>query len=1012
MKKIKDSIRNKELLALVITIVLYFLIRVVLLFVGAKFSETREDELLHLKMDTLMEIVSDGNAKRAAADATIYENQKANVNMMTNLLKEFATKDGYAGPRVFSDGFVAELQGERVILPREYRTFDTQITREMIDKGLASGEMMTGYATVGNAAPEEAAPEDMEKAEEAYVDELSKSCFLSFGKISENYVYVDLLSEIEYTEYLDLGSYNIYEALESADATFDGITVVIRDQDGELQLLRQFGAGKPFESLAGLGLTKELLYAETPSLTIDGQEYLCAFAELDNRRGEEEHLHIVQMLPRVSLKEQIATRSLLLGLVMEIILISVTVYVTSVQRYTAEHDLSEEQTERFRPEKMRRRMIAVGILSVVLTFAAALLIESVGQMYVELRYGKDTLNVIFEQYESKDRDQNRSIKREEESWFIYCGEKLAALLSDYPELNTRRKLQESCDILGIDYIMTFDPEGRQILCSRDYAGFRLDDETDEDMYDFRRLLHGVPSIVHEPVMNGMTGLVRQLIGVKMPEEKTSGMHGALLMALMPERTSSLSASFVSAGTQTRASARGTICFAADAATGEIVKSGNPAMIGRTIAECGLPERSLRDGYMDFTPIAGSNYLVITNRDTDHIYYYAVESGTVFQSIILYGLVVSLLFALVLAILLTFLFSGYSEKAFEEWAAIRARGKEKRAEKAKKQSEADSTKKEKRSLPQILRDNIHWSEKLPNQKVSIILHAGLIILILCTLDVLSGKSLPNESYDTMLGFLLHGDWMRGLNLFGLCSILVIIAIAYLVNIVCSWLLRLSAGLFAGHGETICRLLYSCIKYVTVIGAIYFSLEYLGFSAGAILASLGVVSLALSLGAQDLIADILAGLAVVFDGSFHVGDIVKINGTCGTVLEIGVRTTNLRVSGNNIMVINNHEIRDILNMSKELSEFRLELRVNADESLLRLEELLNRELPSIGRKNSKIVEGPYLLGVTSLRGCELGVQLQILTLSIDAVVKQKDSYDVKLYLNREIHLLFEREGVKLF
>ena len=130
MKKIKDSIRNKELLALMITIVLFFLIRVVLLIVGTKFSETREDELLHMKMDTLMEIVSDGNAKRAAADATIYANQKANVNMMTNLLKEFATKDGYAGPRVFSDGFVAELQGERVILPREYRTFDTQITRE------------------------------------------------------------------------------------------------------------------------------------------------------------------------------------------------------------------------------------------------------------------------------------------------------------------------------------------------------------------------------------------------------------------------------------------------------------------------------------------------------------------------------------------------------------------------------------------------------------------------------------------------------------------------------------------------------------------------------------------------------------------------------------------------------------------------------------------------------------------------------------------------------------------
>ena len=1006
MKKIKDSIRNKELLALVLIVVLFFLIRIVLLFIGAKLSETREDELLHLKMDTLMEIVSDGNAKRAAADATVYANQKANVNMMTNLLKEFVTEDGYTGPRVFTDGFVAELRGDRVILPQEYRAFGTKITRAMIEEGLASGEMMTGYVTVGDAVREEAEPEDVE---EAYVDELSRSYFLSFGKLSDNDVYVDLLTEIEYTGYLDLGSYSIYETLEAADATFNGITVVIRNQDGELQLLRQYGAGEPFENLAALGLTEELLHAGTPSLTVNGQEYLCAFAELENRRGEEECLHIVQMLPRVSVKEQIVTRALLLGLVMEIILISITIYVTSVQRYTAEHELSEEQAERFRPEKMRRRMIAVGILSVVVTFAAALLIESVGQMYVELRYGRDTLNVVFEKYESKDQEQNRSLKKEEESWFVFYGEKLAALLSEYPELNTRKKLQESCDILGIDYIMTFDPEGKQVLCSRDYAGFRLDDETDEDMYDFRRLLHGVPSIVHEPAMNSMTGLVRQFIGVKMPEEKTSGMHGALLMALMPDRTSALSAAFDSGGTQTRASARGTICFAADADTGEIVKSGNPAMIGRTITECGLPERSLRDGYMDFTPIAGSSYLVVTNRDSDRIYYYAVESGTVFQSILLYGLVVSLLFALVLAMLLTFLFSGYNEKAFEECAAICAKEKEKWVEKAKKQPELDSL--EKRGLPQRLADNIHWSEKLPGEKVTIILHAGLIILILCTLDALSVKTLPNESYDSMLGFLLYGDWMRGLNLFCLCSILLIVAIAYLVNIVCNWLLKLSGGLFAGHGETICRLLYSCIKYITVIGVIYFSLEYLGFSAGTILASLGVVSLALSLGAQDLIADILAGLAVVFDGSFHVGDIVEINGTCGTVLEIGARTTNLRTTGNNILVINNHEIRDILNMSKELTAFRLELRVNAGESLLRLEEILNRELPAIGRKNAKIVEGPYLLGVTGLSGCELGVELQLITLAIDAVVKQRDSNEVKLYLNREIRLLFEREGIEL-
>ena len=90
-------------------------------------------------------------------------------------------------------------------------------------------------------------------------------------------------------------------------------------------------------------------------------------------------------------------------------------------------------------------------------------------------------------------------------------------------------------------------------------------------------------------------------------------------------------------------------------------------------------------------------------------------------------------------------------------------------------------------------------------------------------------------------------MRGLNLFSLCSCLIIIAIAYLVNIFSSLLLKLTGLIFAGQGETICRLLYSCIKYITVLGGIYFCLEYLGFPTSTILTALASVSLAISLGA---------------------------------------------------------------------------------------------------------------------------------------------------------------------
>ena len=61
---------------------------------------------------------------------------------------------------------------------------------------------------------------------------------------------------------------------------------------------------------------------------------------------------------------------------------------------------------------------------------------------------------------------------------------------------------------------------------------------------------------------------------------------------------------------------------------------------------------------------------------------------------------------------------------------------------------------------------------------------------------------------------------------------------------------------------------------------------------VVASIGLASLAVSLGAQGLVADVLAGLSIVFEGEFQVGDIVDIDGFEGTIQQIGVRTTKIR------------------------------------------------------------------------------------------------------------------------
>lgn len=107
-----------------------------------------------------------------------------------------------------------------------------------------------------------------------------------------------------------------------------------------------------------------------------------------------------------------------------------------------------------------------------------------------------------------------------------------------------------------------------------------------------------------------------------------------------------------------------------------------------------------------------------------------------------------------------------------------------------------------------------------------------------------------------------------------------------------LLTIMARTFGAKGETVCRLLKSLVKYISVIAMLYFCLALLGIDTATLLASAGILTLIVGLGAQTLVSDILAGLFIIFEGEFQVGDIVTVGDWTGTVVEIGVRTTKIQ------------------------------------------------------------------------------------------------------------------------
>ena len=206
------------------------------------------------------------------------------------------------------------------------------------------------------------------------------------------------------------------------------------------------------------------------------------------------------------------------------------------------------------------------------------------------------------------------------------------------------------------------------------------------------------------------------------------------------------------------------------------------------------------------------------------------------------------------------------------------------------------------------------------------------------------------------------------------------------------------------KTISRLIVSFIKWVIGLCAFFFTLDAWGANMPALLTTAGVLTLIIGLGSQSLVADILAGIFIVFEGEFQVGDIVVIDSWRGEVKEIGIRTTKLVDAGGNIKIVNNSEIKTIINQTQELSVAKTYVAISYGARIERVEAVIAENIEKIKGKIPAIVEGPFYKGVSELG--ESGV-----TLLFIAKCKEDDIYQVTRDLNREIKIMFDDNNIEI-
>ena len=207
-----------------------------------------------------------------------------------------------------------------------------------------------------------------------------------------------------------------------------------------------------------------------------------------------------------------------------------------------------------------------------------------------------------------------------------------------------------------------------------------------------------------------------------------------------------------------------------------------------------------------------------------------------------------------------------------------------------------------------------------------------------------------------------------------------------------------------GLTLISLFSSLLHYVAALVILCWGLSILGVNVNAIVASVGIVALIVGFGAESLVADLVTGIFLFFENQYNVGDIVEVNGFRGTVKDIGIRTTSIMDMGENIKIINNSEMKNILNRSDNISRAVSDIAIPYETDLETLEAKIPELMQAIYAQRADVMlAAPQYLGVQQLADSSVVLRFVV-------EVAEKDIYAGARILNRDLWLGFRKLGVE--
>ncbi|HIH1061496.1 TPA: mechanosensitive ion channel family protein [Streptococcus agalactiae] len=179
------------------------------------------------------------------------------------------------------------------------------------------------------------------------------------------------------------------------------------------------------------------------------------------------------------------------------------------------------------------------------------------------------------------------------------------------------------------------------------------------------------------------------------------------------------------------------------------------------------------------------------------------------------------------------------------------------------------------------------------------------------------------------------------------------------------------------KTLAKLSHNVLNYTLYFFLFYWILSILGVPISSLLAGAGIAGVAIGLGAQGFLSDVVNGFFILLENQFDVGDIINVGAVSGTVTNVGIRTTQIHDFDGTLHFIPNRNITIVSNKSRSNMRAQIDIPLFVHTNLDQISDIVTKINEEYVSKHPAIVGEPTVFGPTTNANGQFVYRINIFT-----------------------------------